>query len=163
MSPRAEFIGSSLLVATVLTVGVALLLGAERQAGMRDVASALRIAPAALLSAGMGAWFATRWHARALSTGRHWKAGGMTLRTLLLVFLLFPVALVVWALVALAIDQLAAASPGNPRETLAWLPVIIFYGSLAALVFGAAPAFILEYFACRRYLRRQAVPSTDHA
>ena len=49
------------------------------------------------------------------------------------------------------------------QSALAWLPVIIFYGSLAAVLFGAVPLFVLEYFACRRYLRRQAVPSPDHA
>lgn len=163
MSPRAEFIGASLLVAAVLTVGIAWLVGVERRAGMRDVASALRIAPAVLLAAGVGAWFSIRWHGRVVAMGRHWKPGGMTLRTLLVVFLLFPLALAAWAAVTLAIDQMAAASPGNLRESLAWLPVIVFYGSLAAIVFGAAPAFLLEYFACRRYLRRQAVPCTDPA
>ena len=84
-------------------------------------------------------------------------------RTLIAALLLLPFAIAVWAVVATGIDQLAASRPAGFAEALAWLPVIIFYGSLAALLFGAVPLFVLEYFACRRYLRRQAVPSPDHA
>ncbi len=161
MSPRGEFIASSLLVATALTFGIALLPDAERHGG--GMASALRIAPAALLAAGPGAWFVARWHARTVAKGVRWKAGGMTLRTLLVVFLMFPLALAVWASIALAADQVVAAAPGNALDAWAWLPLVIVYGSLAAIVAGTAPAFILEYIACRRYLRRQAALPTDHA
>ena len=87
----------------------------------------------------------------------------MALRVLLAIFLLLPFAIAVWAVVATGIDHLAVSRPAGFAEALAWLPVIIFYGSLATVLFGAAPLFVLEYFACRRYLRRQAVPSTDHA
>ena len=163
MSPQAEFILSSLLVATGLTLAIALLLGAERNAGLQDVLSALRMIPAPLLASGIGAWFIVCWHARASANGRNWRAGGMTLRTLLVVFLLLPVSLAVWAVVTMAIDQLAAEGPGSLRESLAWLPFLVLYGSLAALAFSAVPAFILEYLACRRFLRRQAVLSLDHA
>mgnify|MGYP006183487339 CR=1 FL=1 len=47
----------------------------------------------------------------------------------------------------------------------AWGQPVFFIGLVAtlAVLFGAVPLFVLEYFACRRYLRRQAVPSTDHA
>lgn len=72
-------------------------------------------------------------------------------RVLLAIFLLLPFAIAVWAVVATGIDQLAASRPAGFAEALAWLPVIIFYGSLAALLFGAVPLFVLEYFACRRY------------
>jgi hypothetical protein len=163
MSPRAEFIGSSLLVAVVLTVGVALVLGAGPYVGGRGILSALRMAPAVLLASGMAAWCVVRWHARAAANGRHWRAGGMTLRTLRVAFLLFPLMLAVWAGIALTLDQVAATAPGGLRDALAWLPLAVFYGSLAVIVFGAVPAFLLEYFACRRYLRREAVPSLDHA
>jgi hypothetical protein len=87
----------------------------------------------------------------------------MTLRVLLVVFLLLPFAIAAWAVAATGIDQAAASRPAGFAQALTWLPVIVFYGSLAALLFGAAPLFVLEYFACRRYLRRQAVPSTGHA
>ena len=164
MSPRTEFIVSSLMAAAALTVAVVLLMDADRRTpGMAELASALRLLPATVLAAGFGAWSVTRWHARASAAGRGWKAGGMALRVLLAIFLLLPFAIAVWAVVATGIDQLAASRPAGFAEALAWLPVIIFYGSLATVLFGAAPLFVLEYFACRRYLRRQAVPSTDHA
>ena len=164
MSPRTEFIVSSLMAAAALTVAVVLLMDADRRTpGMAELASALRLLPATVLAAGFGAWSVTRWRARASAAGRQWKAGGMALRVLLAIFLLLPFAIAVWAVVAPGIDQLAASRPAGFAEALAWLPVIIFYGSLATVLFGAAPLFVLEYFACRRYLRRQAVPSTDHA
>jgi hypothetical protein len=164
MTPRTEFTLLSMLMAAAVLVGVLLLMDADRRApGVRDVLSALRFAPAALLATGAGTWFVTRWHARARSVGRDWKPGGMTLRTLLVVFLLFPVSLAAWAMVALGVDQIMADAPGAMGDAMGWLPVIVFYGSLAALLFGAMPAFILEYFACRRFLRRQAVLSTGHA
>ncbi len=164
MAPRTEFVLLSMLIAATLMVAVLVLLDADRRLpGMRDLVSALRFAPAALLAAGTGAWFVTGWQARAQRTGRCWRAGGMTLRVLLVVFLLFPLSLAAWTVIAAGIDQVTASQPDPIGETLAWLPVIVFYGSLVAMLFGAAPAFILEYFACRRYLRRQAVPSTGHA
>lgn len=164
MSPRTELIVSSLTAAAALTVAVVLLMDADRRTpGMAELASALRLMPAAMLAAGPGAWFVARWHARASAAGHRWKAGGMTLRVLLVVFLLLPFAIAAWAAAATGIDQVAASRPEGFAQALAWLPVIVFYGSLAALLFGAAPLFVLEYFACRRYLRRQAVPSTDHA
>ena len=80
---------SSLLAAALLSIAVVVLMDADRRApGVAEFATALRFAPAALLAVGLGAWFATRWHARAHRAGRHWKAGGMTLRLLLVVLLL---------------------------------------------------------------------------
>lgn len=164
MSPRTEFVLSSLLAAALLSIAVVVLMDADRRApGVAEFAAALRFAPAALLAVGLGAWFATRWHARAHRAGRHWKTGGMTLRLLLVVLLLFPLSLAVWAVTATAIDQVAASRPGGFGEALAWLPVVVFYGSLVAVLFGAAPLFAIEYFVCRRYLRRQAALSTDPA
>ena len=87
----------------------------------------------------------------------------MSVRPFLVVFLLSPVSLAAWAMAALGVDQIMADAPGAMGDAMGWLPVIVFYGSLAALLFGAVPAFILEYFACRRFLRRQAVLSTGHA
>ena len=164
MSPRAEFMLSSLSAAAMLSVAVVVLMDADRRVpGVAEFATALRFAPAAVLAGGLGAWFATRWQARAQRAGRRWKAAGMTLRFLFLMLLLFPPSLAVWAMMATAIDQVAASRPDGFGETLAWLPVLVFYGSLIAALFGAAPLFAIEYFACRRYLRRQAALSTDPA
>lgn len=163
MSPRAEFIVSSLTAAAALTVAVVLLMDADRRTPGMELASALRLMPAAMLAAGPGAWFVARWHARASAAGHRWKTGGMTLRLLLVVFLLLPFAIAAWAVAATGIDPMVTSRPAGFAQALGWLPVIVFYGSLAALLFGAVPLFVLEYFACRRYLRRQAVPSTDHA
>nr|WP_298154973.1 hypothetical protein [uncultured Pseudoxanthomonas sp.] len=164
MSPRAEFIVYSLTAAAALTVAVVLLMDVDRRTpGMAELASALRLMPAAMLAAGPGAWFVARWHARASAAGHRWKTGGMTLRLLLVVFLLLPFAIAAGAVAAAGIDPVVTSRPAGFAQALGWLPVIVFYGSLAALLFGAVPLFVLEYFACRRYLRRQAVPSTDHA
>ena len=164
MSPRTEFVLSSLLTAALRSIAVVVLLDVDRRRpGVAEFSAALRCAPAALLAVGLGAWFVTRWQARAQRAGQRWKAGGMTLRLLLVVLLLFPLSLSAWAVTAIAIDSLAASHPGGSDEALAWLPVLVFYGSLLATVFGAAPLFAIEYFACRRYLRRRAALSPDHA
>lgn len=164
MSPRTEFVLSSLLTAALLSIAVVVLMDADRRApGVAEFMTAVRFAPAALLAVGLGAWFVTRWQARAQRAGRRWKAGGMTLCLLLVVLLLFPLSLAAWAVIAIAIDALAASRPGGSGEALAWLPVLVFYGSLIATLFGAAPLFAIEYFACRRYLRRRAALSPDHA
>ena len=73
MSPRTEFIVSSLMAAAALTVAVVLLMDADRRTpGMAELASALRLLPATVLAAGFGAWSVTRWHARASAAGRGW-------------------------------------------------------------------------------------------
>lgn len=164
MSPRTEFILCSLLTSALLSIAVVLLMDADRRMpGVAEFTTALRFAPAAVLAGGLGAWFITRWQARARHAGRRWKAGGMTLRLLLVVLLLFPLSLAAWAVIAIGVDALAASQPGGSGEALAWLPVLVFYGSLIATLFGAAPLFAIEYFACRRYLRRQAALFPDHA
>lgn len=164
MAPRGEFILTSLLAATGLLVAIVLLLDIDRRMpGMREMLAALKLVPAVWLATGLGAWCVIRLHGRALRLGRRWAPGGMTLRTLLIVFLLFPFALATWLLAATGLDQLAAASPGHWQESLGWLPVIVFYGSMIAVVFGAVPAFILEYFVTRRYLRRLAGITTGQS
>ena len=164
MSPQAEFVLSSLLASAALTAVVVVLMEADRRMpGVATVATVLRVLPVSTLVVGLAAWSVARWHGRASAAGRHWKAGGMTLRLLLVIFLLLPFASAAWVLIATGIDHLAASRPSGFAEALGWLPVIVFYGSLAAVLFGAVPLYVLEYFACRRYLRRQAVPSMDHA
>lgn len=161
MAPRTEFVLASMLIAALLLVAVMLLMDIDRRMpGVRELLAAVKFVPAALLAAGAGAWFVTRWHGRAGRVGRRWAPGGMTLRTLLVAFLLFPMALAAWLLVTMGIDRIGAASPGNWKESLAWLPVFVFYGSMIAVLFGAVPAFVLEYFVCRRYLRRRAGTTT---
>ena len=52
MSPRTEFIVSSLMAAAALTVAVVLLMDADRRTpGMAELASALRLLPATVLAA----------------------------------------------------------------------------------------------------------------
>ena len=124
MAPRGEFILTSLLAATGLLVAIVLLLDIDRRMpGMREMLATLKLVPAVWLATGLGAWCVIRWHGRALRLGRRWAPGGMTLRTLL----------------------------------------IVFYGSMIAVVFGAVPAFILEYFVTRRYLRRLAGITTGQS
>lgn len=164
MPPRAEFVLLSMGIAALLLVAVLSALGADRHVpGLRDLATAARFAPAAALAAGAAAWCVAGWHARRQAAGGRWTAGGMTLRTLLAAFLAFPLSLALWTLVAAGIDQAVAGRPASFGESLDWLPVVVFYGTLIALLFGAVPAFILEYFACRRFLRRRAALPTGHA
>ncbi|MEL1263709.1 hypothetical protein [Pseudoxanthomonas putridarboris] len=162
MAPRAEFVlVSALLAALLLVVAfVTVVSGWQRLPQGDGLGNALKFAPVSALAAGLAAWLASAWHRRAQRAGRRWKAGGLALRTLLIAFLLFPLLLAGWVLAATAADQWMTAQPEPWRDALAWLPVIVFYGSAFAVVYGAVPAFLLEYFACRRYLRRQAGTTT---
>lgn len=165
MAPRTEFVLVSALLAALLLVAafITVVVGWQRLPQGGGLGDALKFAPVAALAAGWAAWLASGWHGRAQRAGRRWKAGGFTLRTLLVAFLLFPLLLAGWVLAATAADQWLAARPEPWRDTVAWLPVIVFYGSVFAVVYGAVPAFLLEYFACRRYLRRQSGTTTGHA
>lgn len=155
MAPRSEFVIASVLLAALLLVIVfATVIRGGDGFQLQSVLAGLKWAPAAALAALLASLATTAWHRRAARQGKRWSAGGMTLRTLLLLFALFPLLLTGWALAATWIDLQRAAQPASWHEATAWLPVIIIYCSAIAVVFGAVPAFAIEYFACRRYLRR---------
>lgn len=155
MAPRTEFVIASVLLAALLLVIVfATVIQGGDGFQLRSVAASLKWTPASAAAALLAALAATAWHRRAVGRGKRWRAGGMTLRTLLLLFALFPLLLTAWALTAIWIELQWAARPASWQDATAWLPAIIIYCSAIAVVFGAVPAFAIEYFLCRRYLRR---------
>ncbi|WP_454831924.1 hypothetical protein [Pseudoxanthomonas wuyuanensis] len=155
MPARAEFVIASALLAALLLVAVfATVVQGGDGFQLGSVAASLKWTPASAAAALLAALAATAWHRRAAGRGRRWRAGGMTLRTLLLLFALFPLLLTAWALAILWGELQWAAQPASWQDATAWLPAIIFYCSAIAVVFGAVPAFAIEYFLCRRYLRR---------
>ncbi|KAF1720720.1 hypothetical protein SAMN06296416_11061 [Pseudoxanthomonas wuyuanensis] len=162
MAPRTEFVMASVLLAALLLVIVfATVVHGGDGFQLQSVAASLKWTPAASLAALLASLAATAWHRRAVMQGKRWRAGGMTLRTLLLLFLSFPLLLAVWALTVIWVELRWAAQPASWQDVTAWLPAIIVYCSAIAVVFGAVPAFAIEYFACRRYLRRSMDATTS--
>lgn len=165
MKPRAEYVLTSATIALVLAIAafVAMLHQWNVSQWPAGALEALKWAPAAFLAALLGALGATAWHRRALARQRRWSAGGMTLRTLLLSYLAFPLLLGAWVAAIATGDRLWAASPAPVEDSLSWLPLTMLLFTAFAIVLGAVPAFILEYFVSRRYLRRQAAVTTGSA
>jgi len=165
MKPRAEYVLTSATIALVLAIAafVAMLHQWNVSQWPAGALESLKWAPAAFLAALLGALGATAWHRRALARQRRWSAGGMTLRTLLLSYLAFPLLLGAWVAAIATGDRLWAASPAPVEDSLSWLPLTMLLFTAFAIVLGAVPAFILEYFVSRRYLRRQAAVTTGSA
>ncbi len=165
MKPRAEYVLASATIALMLAIAafVAMLHQWNVSQWPAGALEALKWAPAAFLAALLGALGATAWHRRALARQRRWSAGGMTLRTLLLSYLAFPLLLGGWVAAVSTGDQLWAADPATVEDSLSWLPLAMLLFTAFAIVLGAVPAFILEYFVSRRYLRRMAAVTTGSA
>lgn len=165
MKPRAEFVLTTAVIALALAIiaFVAMLHQWNVSQWPAGAVEALKWAPAAFFAALLGALGTTAWHRRALARQRRWSAGGMTLRTLLLSYLAFPLLLGAGVAAVSAGDQLWATSPAPVEDSLSWLPLTMLLFTVFAIVLGAVPAFILEYFVSRRYLRRQAAVTTGSA
>ncbi|MCL6713948.1 hypothetical protein M8R20_43940 [Pseudomonas sp. R2.Fl] len=162
MKPRAEFVLTTAAIALALAISafVAMLHQWNVSQWPAGALEALKWAPAAFFAALLGALGTTAWHRRALARQRRWSAGGMTLRTLLLSYLAFPFLLGAWVAAG---DRIWAASPAPVEDSLSWLPLTMLLFTAFAIVLGAVPAFILEYFVSRRYLHRQAAVTTGSA
>jgi len=156
MAPKIEFVLAATVLALVLTaLGHALATGALADRAGDGWRTTLVWSPSGGLAALLATCLALRWHARALARSRRWSAGGLTLRTLLLAYVLLPATVAGWLLFTGLLDQWFAAQAMPMRELLDWVGAIVVASSLAAVVFGAIPAFVCGYFLCRRYLRRQ--------
>lgn len=159
MSPRAEFVLLSTALALLLALSAYVLLahdGNVAQWGAGAVRGLVFGVPAAV-SAALAAWLSLRWQRRAHARQRRWTAVGLNWRILLLAYLLFPLMMSVWITVTAVFDQSFAPAPGNLADNLLWLPAASLLFTAFAIVLGAIPAFVVEYFLCRRYLRRTAV------
>ncbi len=155
--PRVEFVLISAALAFVLALlaYVILLGGVDTAQWGRSGWESMKVTPAALIATLFGAWWTTVWHRRALQKGRRWTSGGFTLRTLLLAFTCFPLVLTIWFGGMSLVDETGGG--------LAWVvPAALLFTGFA-IVLGAVPAFILEYFVCRRYLKRTAAITTGSA
>ncbi len=157
MKPRTEFIWASALLTTVLMVLAFVVIPSfwGSQSWRMSFRLVLVWAPAVAVALGVAAWLASAWHARSARAGKKpWSPSGMSFRTVLLVVVLFPLALALWLLVSSVFDQLFAAQPGDFREALGWLPMMVVYGFVIAMPTGVLPVFFFQYFLSRRYLRR---------
>ncbi|UKE70708.1 hypothetical protein K8O61_06660 [Xanthomonas cerealis pv. cerealis] len=145
MRPQVEFIALSAVAG-----GAAMVLAtAADQAGTAlPWTDSLKWVLPALSAAGMGAWLAWRWQRR-----RHGgRAGGMALRTLLLGACSYVPALMLYLGVVFAAS--ADATQGSSNWGL--FSLAFLFGCLP-LLWAALPFSMIEFFLCRRYLRRTRV------
>lgn len=159
MSPRAEFVLLSTALALLLAIVAYVLMAHADNVGQWGVGAVrgLVFAVPAAGSAALAAWLSLRWQRRAQARQRRWTAVGLNWRILLLAYLLFPLLVSAWMAVTTVFDQSFALAPGNLSDNLLWLPLAGLFFTAFAIVLGAIPAFVIEYFLCRRYLRRTAV------
>ncbi len=158
---RAEFVllSSVLAFALALVAFIAIAGGSDTSQWGRTGYESLKVTPAAFIATLLGTLAVTAWHARARARQRRWSAGGLTLRALLLAFTCFPAVLVLWFGGMVLIESTGGALDSG----LVWvLPTVLLFTGIA-IVFGAVPAFVIEYFVCRRYLRRTADVTTGSA
>jgi RecA/RadA recombinase len=161
MKPRLEFILCSVLVAALLQatafVSLATLWwGMDRGGG---VARVLMWLPAAMLAAGLAAWFITGLHARTHALGKSWSAFGLAWRTVMLAMIFYPACVAGWHLLTALADQLLAAQPATMAQTMEILPTLVLYSAIFAVALGTLPALAITTLASKRYLRRIAVDS----
>lgn len=156
MSPKAALTLASALTAAVLVViayvGIGAMSGIAWSQWPSNARTALGIAPAAAMTAGLAAWLIVGWREGA-DLDRKWSPMGMAVKTVALAFLMFPVFVLLCLAIAEVFDQMFAASPGTFREAWVWMPPIALYAVIFGVVLGALPALAAEFFLCRRYLR----------
>jgi hypothetical protein len=158
MSARAVLAWTSAVVAATLAVlgyvAVGFASGAGLGSWLRNASSSLAIAPAAAMAAGLASWWITAWWENVDRDARRWSAFGLALRTVVCAFLLFAPLATLWMSAMESVGRLFAASPGNLRDALAWVPAIAVYAVLFGLLLGGLPALCIEFFLCRRFLRQ---------
>ena len=161
MKPRLEFTVVSALVAGLLQVAAFVSL-AVFWWGM-DAGDSLRRTllwlPAAMVAAGLAAWFMSGLHKRVMATSKSWSAFGLAWRTVLLAMVFYPACVAAWHLLTALGDQIWAAQPATMAQTMEILPTLVQYSAIFAVVLGTLPALAIETLVSRRYLRRIAVDS----
>ncbi|MEA9478849.1 hypothetical protein [Xanthomonas campestris] len=149
MRPLAEFIALSTLAGGVSMVVSTAVDMAGRAMPWTD---SLKWALPALVAAGVGAWGAARWQRWRQRRAPAQHAGGMALRTLVLNALSYPPLLLLYLVVALAVT-------GSAEVIGSEALLLVFLIGCLPLLWAAVPFSIIEYFLCRRYLRRARVPA----
>ncbi|SDQ94986.1 Protein of unknown function [Pseudoxanthomonas sp. CF385] len=152
MKPRAELVLASGVLAFALAMAALVFVGdPERVLSSEGAMSILAFALPAALSAALAAWVLGLKERRARTENRAWRPGGMTLRVVASSFLMYAI-LSTFAMLALASFE-DYSLLRMLREAATFAGLVLGF----AIVLGAVPAFVLEYFVCRRYLRRVAV------
>jgi hypothetical protein len=146
MSPLPEFVALS----TVAGAAAMILATAADQSGtMLPWTDSLKWALPALIAAGAGAWWAGRWQGRRPTR----RAGVLTLRTLLLTACCYLPLLALYLAAAFAVSGDAPQGGASPWV---WFPLAFLFGCLPWM-WAALPFSLIEFFLCRRYLRRTRV------
>ena len=159
MSPRIEFVlFSSLIASAVATLGYFFSPGDSGPSGETFWFALSAIIPAAV-SAALGALYAAASYSRARRLPKRWTPGRLNTHAVLATLAIYPPAVgVAWAIL-----EVASSTHAPALANVSYVLMIGVFVGFWSIIAGAIPTFILEYFACRRYLRRQAVPSMGHA
>lgn len=143
MAPLPEFVALSIVAGTAAMI---LATAADQSGTVLPWTDSLKWALPALIAAGAGAWLAGRWQRRRQTR----RAGVLALRTLLLAACSYVPLLALY--VAAAIAASGDAPQGN-ASLWVWFPLAFLFGCLPWL-WAALPFSLIEFFLCRRYLRR---------
>ncbi|MDR7067732.1 hypothetical protein J2X02_000549 [Pseudoxanthomonas japonensis] len=154
MSPRIEFVLlSSLLASALATVGY-LCLFRDADSGQSGDGSlfALSTVLSATVSAAVGAFYAAAVHSRTRPSRGAWTPARLNLHAVLATLAIYPLVVgSVWAVCELASERHVPS-----MTDVGYVMMIGIFVGFYAVAAGAIPTFILEYFACSRYLRRTA-------
>ena len=142
---------SGLLASVLATLGYLCLRGNEGSPGV-DYVFVLSPIGAAAVSAALGAFYAATVHSRAGRVRSRWTPARLNMHAVLATLAIYPLAVgAAWAILEVVTDT-HASSLGDVSYVLT-IGVTV---GVVAIVAGAIPTFVLEYFACHRYLRRIA-------
>lgn len=155
MTPRLELFAINAVIAFALATLAYLCLfhgGAVSMWG-RGFVLALTFSLPSVVAAVLGSWFGTASHARARAARRDitWSPGRLCLYVMLGILAMYPLAM------GLSLGIVELASNSSSLSDASYVMGIGMVLGFLATIAGAVPAFILEYFVCRRYLRRTAV------
>ncbi|MBB4125654.1 hypothetical protein GGR77_000925 [Xanthomonas translucens] len=143
MAPLPEFVALSIVAGAAAMI---LATAADQSGTMLPWTDSLKWALPALIAAGAGAWLTGRWQGRRPTR----RAGMLALRTLLLAACGYLPLLALYLAVAFAASG-DASQAGASRWV--WFPFAFLLGCLPWL-WAALPFSLIEFFLCRRYLRR---------
>ncbi|WP_369937274.1 hypothetical protein [Xanthomonas tesorieronis] len=143
MAPLPEFVALSIVAGAAAMI---LATAADQSGTMLPWTDSLKWALPALIAAGAGAWLTGRWQGRRPTR----RAGMLALRTLLLAAGGYLPLLALYLAVAFAASGDASQAGASPWV---WFPFAFLLGCLPWL-WAALPFSLIEFFLCRRYLRR---------
>ncbi|GEM_PF-2524395 len=149
MTPRAESAVLSAAAAAALLLAGALALQLAGDGG--QARQLLLWAPPLLLAPALAAAWVLR---RPVASPRR-SAGALALRILPLAMLVLVPLLLAWGALTVVLEHAVSARGASFAESLRWLPVAAGMLWASVLLFGIAPASLLQYLVCRRHLRRQ--------